>query len=129
MPVFKEMYNRPMAAALSAGLLVPDVAHTRGAAMRDDGTNLRLEPMPYCRHQACLRAFAMTRRMCLSAADARYSPTYSSRRTCLSVADRLQLPGERRSELGDWRDVAQTGEASGQKWPAKEPMSARYSAV
>ena len=40
----------------------------------------------------------------MTSEDVRALTTDSVRRSMASVGDRLQLPGERRAELGGWRD-------------------------
>ena len=63
----------------------------------------------------------------LTDAEVRSITSYSLRRKLASVADRLMLPLERKSELGDWRGPVSDG-AGGWR-SVREPMCVRYSAA
>ena len=57
--------------------------------------------------------------------DVRALTTDSVRRSMASVGDRLQLPGERRAELGGWRDpvTEPLGKGGGAKWKASRELT------
>ena len=83
--------------------------------------------MSYSRFQGLLRSLCGLAPLGLPLEEARRFTTYSLRRKLPSVSDRLQLPPERRAEIGDWLDVLPDG-AGGWK-PPREPMFVRYSAA
>ena len=102
-----------------AGFLVPDV-HILG-----DGScgGLAAHPMAYGKFTKCLRSLLLAPPAAFSAEEAASVTTYSLRPKLASVADRLGLSIQRRSELG--RCVSRWAPHS----EAAEPMAVRYSAA
>ena len=78
------------------------------------------QQMAHRKFQACIRGLANTTLVSLPLEEAARLTTYSLRRKLPSAADRFQLVGERRSEIGDWRD--EVGTSAGARKPKKEPM-------
>ena len=83
--------------------------------------------MGYSKFQGLLRSLCALAPLSLPLEEARRFTTYSLRRRFPSVPDRLQLPPERRAEIGDRVDVLPDG-AAGWKAP-REPRCVRYSAA
>ena len=109
-----------------AEFMVPDVS-VSGWAEVDELTDLIKRPMGYSKFSGCLRSMAMKPPLALCLEEAQKITTYSLRRKLASIADRIQMPLERRAELGDWRDKLPDGRGG---WQAvKEPMCVRYSAA
>ena len=72
--------------------------------------------MSYGKFMAMLRAVCTLPPLCLALEDCLKISTYALRRFLPTTADRLRIPLDRRSDLGDWE--------GGRK---KEPMAVRYS--
>ena len=121
------MYDRLSAAFPEAEFLVPDFRTPGRGGQLTGELDLVKNAMSYSRFQGLLRSLMALHPLCLPLEDARQYTTYSLRRKLPSVADRLQLPPERRAEIGDWLDVLPDG-TGGWKAP-REPMFVRYSAA
>ena len=123
---FGHMYDCLKQRIPDADYMVPDLRIPRGGSV-DATSDLIEQPMSYHKFTGCLRSMAMRPPLELAPDEAKDLSTYSLRRKLASVADRVQLPFERRAELGDWRDRVSDGKGG---WvSAKEPMCVRYSAT
>ncbi|CAK0797313.1 unnamed protein product, partial [Prorocentrum cordatum] len=123
---FGEMYAVLNKRIPDATYLIPDLVLPTGCAV-DELADFIERPMGYAEFTGCLRSLAMRPPLQLARSEVRSITTYSLRRKLASIADRIQLPLERRAELGDWRDRVADGQGG---WKAtREPMCVRYSAA
>ena len=122
-PTFETFRREHSRICPGARFLVPDIE-----VGKDGAFGLVVpKPMSYVKFTRCLRSLLIGPPAKLTTTEALQVTSYSLRRKLASVADRLGLSIQRRSELGDWKqDVIEDGARIRR---AAEPMAVRYSAA
>ena len=122
-PTFENFRREHSQICPGARFLVPDIEIGKDGAFGP----IVPKPMSYVKFTRCLRSLLIGPPANLTATEALQVTSYSLRRKLASVADRLGLSIQRRSELGDWKqDVIEDGARVRR---AAEPMAVRYSAA